>query len=289
MKNTKNYLKNPLALTLAAALVLIPATTFAKTNKLNANQANGCPTKAFGHLFAPGWLKHNNGATVPLGCLLPSGIAKKLGLQVPPPSTGTTTDTVAPAISSIVATPAVTSATFTWTTNENADSAVYFGTSLPVNTSATATQVVSSSTKVASHQLTLTGLNASTTYFAVIGSRDASGNMTLSSPLSFTTGTNADTTSPVLTNLITVVGTSSLTLTWNTNEPSTSKVFYSTSTPVNTSSTSPSFVENLSLVTNHSITLTGLGTSTPYHIVIQSKDFSGNTSTGIEFPVTTSQ
>lgn len=287
MKNTTKFLKSPLALTLATALVLIPATTFAKSSP-SVNQVNGCPTKAFGHLFAPGWLKHNStSVSVPLGCFLPSGIAKKLGIFVPP--TGTSTDTVAPTLSTIVATPSVTSATLTWMTNENADSAVYFGTSLPVNTSATATQVVSTSAKTSNHTITLTGLNASTTYFAVIGSRDNAGNLTLSSPISFTTGSAADVTAPVMTNLITVVGTSSLTFTWTTNEPSTSKVFYSTTTPVNTSSTSTAFVENLSLVTNHSITLTGLATSTQYHVVVQSKDSSTNTATGIEFPVTTSQ
>ncbi len=265
---------------MAASLVLVPSAAFAKTNNANATSSNGCPTKAFGQLF-----KHNT--SVPLGCWLPAGIAKKLGIRVP--GTGTSTDTVAPTLSSIVATPAMTTATLTWHTNEASDSAVYFGTSLPVNTSATATQVMSSSTKVTNHSVTLTGLNASTTYYAVIGSRDAAGNMTLSSAISFTTTSNADVTAPVMTNLITVVGTSSLRFTWNTNEPSTSKVFYSTTTPVNTASTSTLFAEDTSLVTSHSITLTGLSTSTLYRIVVQSKDASANLSSGIEFPVTTSQ
>lgn len=199
------------------------------------------------------------------------------------------TDTTAPVLSSLVATPAATTTTITWNTNEAADSAVFFSTSLPVNTSATATQVVSSDLRITTHSLTMTGLATSTTYFAVVRSRDAAGNTTFSSPLSFTTGTNADVTSPVMTNLITVVGTSSLRLTWNTNEPATSKVFYSTTTPVNISSTSTPFVEDVNLVTSHSVNVTGLSTSTLYRIVVQSKDAALNVSSGIEFPVTTSQ
>jgi hypothetical protein len=174
-------------------------------------------------------------------------------------------------------------------TNEPADSAVYFGASLPVNTNASATQVSSSSTKLTTHSMTLTGLTASTTYYAVIRSRDAAGNTTLSSTISFTTTTNADVTAPVMTNLITVVGTSSLKFTWNTSEPATSKIFYSTTTPVNVTSTTTPFVQNLALATSHSVTLTGLGTSTLYRIVIQSKDASANLSSSAEFPVTTSQ
>jgi hypothetical protein len=288
MKTTPTLLRGPLAAALMASVMLVPAVSFAKSNNANQNPTpiNGCPTKAYGHLFAPGWLKRNTAASVPLGCYLPSGIAKKLGLHVPP---APSTDTVAPTISSIVVVPAVTTATITWGTNEPADGTVYFSTSLPVNTSATATQLVSSSAKLTTHSLTLTNLTASTTYYAVVRSRDANGNASLSSPLSFVTNTNADVTAPVMTNLITVVGTSSLRFTWSTNEPATSKVFYSTTTPVNVTSTSTPFVENLALATSHSITLTGLGTSTLYRIVVQSKDASMNVSTGLEFPVTTSQ
>jgi hypothetical protein len=288
MKTIPTLFRGPLTLALVASFMLIPATTFAKSNNANQNPtpANGCPSNALGHLFAPGWLKRNTAANVPLGCYLPAGIAKKLGLYVPP---APNIDTVAPTISSIVAVPAVTTATVTWMTNEPADSAVYFGASLPVNTNASATQVSSSSTKLTTHSMTLTGLTASTTYYAVIRSRDAAGNTTLSSTISFTTTTNADVTAPVMTNLITVVGTSSLKFTWNTSEPATSKIFYSTTTPVNVTSTTTPFVQNLALATSHSVTLTGLGTSTLYRIVIQSKDASANLSSSAEFPVTTSQ
>jgi hypothetical protein len=292
MKNTKNYVKSPMAWAVAASLIFVPATALAKTNNLkanpDANQATTtCPTKAFGHLFAPGWLKRNSKTTVPAGCLLPYGIAKKLGIAVP--GTGTTTDAVAPAISSIVVTPGATTAMVTWNTNEAADSAVFFSASLPVNTSATATQTVSSPLGITTHSLRLQNLATSTTYYAVVRARDAAGNVTFSSPVSFVTGTSADMTAPVVTDVVTIVGTSTLRFTWNTSELSTSKVFFSTTTPVNVTSTSTPFVENLSLSTNHSMTLSGLMASTTYRIVIQSKDSSSNTGSVTEFPVTTSQ
>lgn len=204
-------------------------------------------------------------------------------------TTSAATDTTAPVISSLVVTPSATAATVTWNTNENADSAVFYGTSLPLNTSATATQIVSSDTKVTSHSLQLTNLSTSTTYYAAVRSRDASGNMTLSSPVSFTTGTNTDVAAPSLTNLIAVVGTSTIRFTWNTNESATSKVFYSTTTPVNVNSTSTPSVEDTALATSHSVTLTGLSTSTIYRIVIQSKDAAANVGSISEFSVTTSQ
>lgn len=283
---------------MVVSLLFVPSVTFAKNdngnngkekkNQVQATvQANGCPTKAFGHLFASGWLKGNTAASVPVGCYLPAGIAKKLGLRTP--ITASTTDTLAPTLSSIVATPGTTTATVTWNTNEAADSAIFFGTSLPVNTSATATQVVASNLRITTHSLQMTNLSTSTTYFVVVRSRDAAGNPTMSAPVSFTTGTSADVTAPVMTNLITVVGTSTLKFTWNTSEAATSKVFYSTVSPVNVNSTSTTFVENPAFVTAHSVTLTGLSTSTLYRIVVQSKDAALNVSSGIEFPVTTSQ
>lgn len=297
MKNTRNPGRSLATLGIAASLLLVPASAFAKTNsgKGNSNSGkdnsvslslNGCPTKAFGHLFAPGWLKRNDATTLTAGCILPPGIAKKLGIPVP---AGTSTDTTAPIISSIIATPGTTTASVAWNTNELADSAVFFSTSLPVNTNATGSQMVSSDAKVFGHNLTLNNLSASTTYFVVIRSRDASGNAAMSSTFSFTTGVATDNVSPIITNLIVFNGTSTLRFTWNTNEPATSKIFYSTTTPVNVNSTSTPFVENTALVTSHDITITGLATSTVYRIVVQSKDAANNIGTVNEVPVTTSQ
>ncbi len=103
---------------------------------------------------------------------------------------GTTTppvaDTVAPIISAINSgSVATTSATVTWTTNENAAGKVYFGTVNPlVLASATANSTTTLST---AHSFVLTGLSASTTYYYVVESKDAANNTTTSGQGSFTT------------------------------------------------------------------------------------------------------
>lgn len=294
MKYPRNTGRGLAAIAVASSILFIPTNVFAKSNskeKTNARarsaQTASCPTSGYGHFIAPGWQKKNGTSAIPANCVLPYGIAKKVYGSYAT-TTATTTDTTAPTISSVVVTPGITTAVMAWNTNEAADSAVFFSSSLPVNTSATATQVVSSNTKVLSHNATLTNLNASTTYYAVIRSRDAAGNVSTSFPVTFTTTNLADSAAPILTNFITFVGTSTVRITWNTNELSTSKIFYSTTTPVATSSTSTPFVEDNSFTFNHSVTLTGLSTSTLYRILIQSRDMSGNIGSGIEFPVTTS-
>lgn len=103
---------------------------------------------------------------------------------------GTTTppvaDTVAPIISAVTSgAVATTTATVTWTTNENATGKVYFGTVNPlVLASATANSTTTLST---AHSFVLIGLSASTTYYYVVESKDAANNTTTSGQGSFTT------------------------------------------------------------------------------------------------------
>ncbi|HCR52570.1 TPA: hypothetical protein DIV48_02900, partial [Candidatus Kaiserbacteria bacterium] len=114
MKN--DTLRTLLGYVLAASLALSPAMAFAKENgrgnaraSVSASERadvrahtdadeqedadeNGrkdgranvatCLT-AFGHLIAPGWIKHHGTTTVASHCFLPFGIAKKLGLERP--------------------------------------------------------------------------------------------------------------------------------------------------------------------------------------------------------------
>jgi|GEM_PF-1708552 len=102
--------------------------------------------------------------------------------------------------------------------------------------------------------------------------------------------TTPDTTPPVISDIGGTPGSTSAVGTWTTDEPSTSKIFYSTTTPVDTSSSSTPFVFDPTLVTNHSLTLTGLTPSTLYHFVIQSADASNNVATTFESSfMTTSQ
>ncbi|MEK7109154.1 MAG: peptidoglycan-binding protein, partial [Patescibacteria group bacterium] len=149
-----------------------------------------CTITPPGHLIAPGWLRKMGGVRplVPECQVLPSGIAKKL-----PGGTGTTTppapppaDTTAPVITGVSASNiASTSAIIGWTTNEAANSKVYYGTSTPLNLASAST--VSNSALVTSHSLSLTGLTASTTHYYAVESKDAAANTATSSQQSFMT------------------------------------------------------------------------------------------------------
>jgi hypothetical protein len=68
---------------------------------------------------------------------------------------------------------------------------------------------------------------------------------------------------------------------WTTNESATSKVYYATSTPVNIGTASS--VSDTTLITSHSLNLSGLVASSTYYYLVESKDAALNTSTSTEF------
>ncbi len=254
-----------------------------KENKLERK----CLT-AYGHLFAFGWLKKNTAPEIDMDCFLPFGIAKKF--KDHNGTASSTPDTVAPAITDLRAEANVTSAVITWNTNEKADSAVFWSLTSPVNTSSTSPSQIFVGNKVKNHSLTINGLAASTTYYVVVISKDAAGNTATSSELSFTTKPVViigDITAPTISSVVAMIGTSTAKVGWQTNEPATSKVYFGTSTPLSLTASSTSFVESLSLVSAHLVQVNGLGTSTTYYMVVESKDGAGNTQRTSEFSFTT--
>lgn len=100
---------------------------------------------------------------------------------------GDNQDTTAPVISNVAATSTTMNSThITWTTNEPANSRVYYSTTTPVVATSTTPNVFSASL-VSDHDLTLTGLTASTTYYFTVESTDAADNTRTSAGHSFTT------------------------------------------------------------------------------------------------------
>ena len=93
-----------------------------------------------------------------------------------------TVDNSTPIISGISSgTPDSTSATITWTTNEDANSTVNYGTALSLGT------LSSSSSRTTSHSRSLSSLNASTTYYYNVTSCDYANNCRTNGSNSFTT------------------------------------------------------------------------------------------------------
>jgi hypothetical protein len=209
----------------------------------------------------------------------PGGIAVPLVLTngavtVIPPA-----DITPPTISSVASSGVTYSAaTISWTTNEASDSQVEYGLTISYGSTTTL-----NSSMVTSHSQNLSGLAASTTYHYRVKSKDAAGNSAVSADFTFATLPPPDTTPPVISGVASsnITGTSA-TITWSTNEPSDSQIEYGTSTGYGFSTAS-----NLSMVTSHSQTLTGLAEKTTYHYRVKSRDAAGNLAMSGDFTFTT--
>ena len=98
-------------------------------------------------------------------------------------------------------------------------------------------------------------------------------------------GCSKDTVPPVITDVSSsgVTG-SSATITWTTDEKATSQVEYST-----TGSFSSSSDLDSSLVTSHTVSLSGLAANTTYHYRVKSADKAGNEAVSDDYSLTTPQ
>lgn len=87
-------------------------------------------------------------------------------------------------------------------------------------------------------------------------------------------GSVADITAPIISAIsFNTPGQTAVTITWTTDEPATSQINYGTTTAYNSTTT-----HNATLVTSHSVTITGLIANTLYNFRVRSSDGSANTS-----------
>ncbi|MBU3964591.1 fibronectin type III domain-containing protein [Patescibacteria group bacterium] len=188
-------------------------------------------------------------------------------------TTGAKEDSTAPVISS-VSSGSITliSAVIIWTTNENSNSIVDYGTT--VSLGSMAGQITDSAT---SHSVSLVGLDSGTLYYYQVRSQDSSGNIGTdnNSGSYYTFTTTADTTGPVISSVTaSTISDTSATITWNTDELSTSQVVYGVSTTYGSQTT-----EDSTLTYQHSVTVTGLERETTYYYKVISKDSADNSTT----------
>jgi YVTN family beta-propeller protein len=94
--------------------------------------------------------------------------------------------------------------------------------------------------------------------------------------------TVADVTTPIISLVASSTTQTTATITWTTDESATSTVNYGSTSSYDTASTSST------LVTSHSIALTGLIAGTTYHFQVGSADASGNVATSTDYTFTTS-
>jgi hypothetical protein len=121
-------------------------------------------------------------------------------------------DTTAPTISNIVATPTSgTTATITWNTNESSLTWLNYGTSTAYGSQVKTTSYASS------HSASLAGLTASTTYHYQVKSQDSSGNVGTAGDKTFTTLAAGQTSSSTSSSSTTTGSTGGSTTSTNPN------------------------------------------------------------------------
>lgn len=125
--------------------------------------------------------------------------------------TFTTIDETAPVISGIATTTATTTASVTWTTNENASTRLWYSADTSY---ASSTAEANTSSRVTSHTASLTDLVACTLYSYKAVSRDATGNAATSTASTFTTTgcSGGVTPTSATTTSVTVSGAATTTL-----------------------------------------------------------------------------
>ncbi|MEI7831644.1 MAG: Ig-like domain-containing protein, partial [bacterium] len=160
----------------------------------------------------------------------------------------------------IKGTPERITSSITWTSDELSSSQVEYGTTTQYGSLSAV-----NGANVTAHQVSLTGLTPGTLYHFRVRSKDNAVDETISGDYTFTTKPPL-----VFTNIVATPKRLSAVLTWTTDEPSTSLVEYGTTTGYGTSS-----AINTQLVTNHSVTITGLTVGTGYHFKLHSKDLDG--------------
>jgi hypothetical protein len=196
-------------------------------------------------------------------------------------------DTTPPVISDIdVINIGTSTATITWTTDEESDSTVEYADE-NLATASTTTVIIDGS-MVTSHSTELSELRPWETYYFIVKSADSENNLATSSESSFSTFDvyiKPDTTAPVISNIQTTIGSTTATITWDTDEDSTSKITYATES-LATATTTEEVIDS-TLTTSHSLELTDLATSTEYYYRVESEDASNNTATSTEDTFTT--
>jgi chitodextrinase len=303
----KNIYQKPIVLSLALMLTLSPALSYAKEKEGREERGNKIQVglkaeamvekkdskivrvspfscaKAFGHLISSGYQNKNGESDLNFwkDCVIPFGIAKKLGVGT---STPPVVDATSPVISDISVETKTHEAVISWKTDERSDSKVYWSLTSPVTATSS---VKTNATLTTDHKITLKNLTATTTYHFLVSSRDKTGNTSTSSPMTFTTKAESDVTVPVISNIQISVGTSTAALSWNTNENADSRVYWSTVNPLVVGATTTASTTSSLMTQAHQVPISGLSATTTYYFKVESRDASGNSSSSTTFSATT--
>jgi hypothetical protein len=181
-----------------------------------------------------------------------------------------------PQIQNVQSQPTATAAKITWSTSELTTGAVQYGRTPQYELGS-----VSDPVQGTAHSVTLTGLQPSTTYYYRVVATDVAGNTTTSQ--GFTVATQADTTPPAISNVVSRPSATQAQISWDTNKLATGTVQYGLTTSFELGSVSQGQPN-----TRHAVTLSGLRPRTTYFFRITARDASGNTTVTSAYQFTTS-
>ncbi|MDP3056948.1 MAG: fibronectin type III domain-containing protein, partial [bacterium] len=210
------------------------------------------------------------------------------------------TDNIPPIISNVqISTVTANKAIITWTTNENSNSYVEFGTVANIYTSVQGNPGDS----LVSHSVQLISLTPLTPYYFQVKSTDAAGNRGVdnNSGAGYTFSTTAgaavdcpscrscpvqetltcpiiDTASPIISDIkVSAIDFNAATITWTTDEASSSMVGYDTYSYDIKGKYAYSSGNSKDSVKSHSVTLNSLDSASTYYFRVLSTDLRGNT------------
>ena len=168
------------------------------------------------------------------------------------------------------------SAIVPWTTNVMATSRVDYGLTTQYGF------LVSDPSLVIRHSLALNSLACNARYHYKVTSVSAAGDSASTVDATFTTNACGTGTGPTISNAAVTPAATSATVGWTTNVAATSRVDYGLTTSYTVTNSSST------LVTTHSLSLTGLTCATTYHYKITSVDGSANSSSTTDSTFVTS-
>lgn len=204
---------------------------------------------------------------------VPNGLTSQAPSSAP-------TDSTAPSISAVASSNiAFSSVTITWSTDEASDSQVEYG-----KTTSYGSETTLDTSLVSSHTINISGLLAQTTYNYRVKSKDSSANLATSLNFTFATASTPlsgtapikDTTAPVISEVSATAALNSTTITWKTDEAATSLVEYGKDTGTGSTVYDLATKKDATLLTTHSLSLSGLEPRTKYTYQILSEDKEGN-------------
>jgi hypothetical protein len=197
------------------------------------------------------------------------GIVPRSAVSTPPPPT-TTVSITAPAAGATV------SGTVTVTASASSSAGIA-GVQFQLDSANFGAQVKTAPYSISWNTTTSTD----GTHFLAAVAQDSQGNLTTSSSVNVTV-LNTSSTPPVISAVVASPSTTSAAITWTTDKTATSQVEYGTTTNYGSQSTLDS-----TLVTVHSVTLSGLTASTVYQFRVHSTDAGGNAAVSSNFSFST--